>query len=435
MTAVKRFWRWLKFAILGLLGAVGVALIWLAVANAAADSKVEKKLAELRDAGEPVSLVDLAQKPIPPEINAATYLRRAKSDVEVIQKEVYAACEAGPKADVDTLDEGRLSPALQTAIRSAFAQYPNAVPLLEQASNCPYYDPQLNFNTDTNSFLENLLERVQYTRNVYRVLNFQTLLLLAEHKQEEPLRTCLTMFRLARHFDRDPTTINFLVCLAIRGVAIDATNLVLRSAPLPDSAHHALQAELARHDVAQAFQQALRTERAFGLQKIDESWHLAGCKLPWSKNLQSTYLDVLDTGIQIATRPYWDAAAGADMATVDKSFGVLDMLLPAIRSTKEAGTRMQAKIRCLRILAALERREQSLVTGEPKLAELGLPADVLIDPYNGKPLQLKQTPDGWVIYSVGKNLKDDGGKLDDDQTDVGLGPVSTVASETQSETE
>jgi len=35
---------------------------------------------------------------------------------------------------------------------------------------------------------------------------------------------------------------------------------------------------------------------------------------------------------------------------------------------------------------------------------------------------MKKVPEGWVIYSVGKNLKDDGGQVAD-QADAGLGPV------------
>jgi hypothetical protein len=57
----------------------------------------------------------------------------------------------------------------------------------------------------------------------------------------------------------------------------------------------------------------------------------------------------------------------------------------------------------------------------------------LIDPYNGQPMRLKATPDGWVVYSVGTNGRDDGGSnvgapLD---PDVGLGPVKRAPSASQ----
>jgi len=61
--------------------------------------------------------------------------------------------------------------------------------------------------------------------------------------------------------------------------------------------------------------------------------------------------------------------------------------------------------------------------GELKLADLGLPNEATTDPFNGEPLILKKTTEGWLIYSLGSNLKDDGGKLDAQGTDVGLGPI------------
>jgi hypothetical protein len=71
---------------------------------------------------------------------------------------------------------------------------------------------------------------------------------------------------------------------------------------------------------------------------------------------------------------------------------------------------------------ALLARDEGKAT-DAQLSDLGLPADATTDPFNDKPLNLKRTDEGWIIYSVGKNLKDDGGQLDEDLTDVGYGPV------------
>ena len=46
------------------------------------------QLAAIRKAGDPLTLADLARKPIPPEKNAATYLRQAEADVTAIQNEM-----------------------------------------------------------------------------------------------------------------------------------------------------------------------------------------------------------------------------------------------------------------------------------------------------------------------------------------------------------
>jgi hypothetical protein len=118
------------------------------------------------------------------------------------------------------------------------------------------------------------------------------------------------------------------------------------------------------------------------------------------------------------------------IALTQRAGPLTQLLVPALQSSTEARTRIEAEIRCLRILNSLARRAPS---DEVKPTELGLPADVLVDPYTGNPLQVKRTPDGWLIYSVGKNLKDDGGQIDDGLTDVGLAPLPRQADEKKPE--
>ena len=64
--------------------------------------------------------------------------------------------------------------------------------------------------------------------------------------------------------------------------------------------------------------------------------------------------------------------------------------------------------------------------GQPNLAELGLPAETITDPYDGSPIKLKQIGGEWPIYCVGPDLKDDDGQLER-YADIGLGPVSAAS--------
>ena len=84
-------------------------------------------------------------------------------------------------------------------------------------------------------------------------------------------------------------------------------------------------------------------------------------------------------------------------------------------------------IRCLRVLNALQTHVPEGSDEVPKLSELGLPAETTTDPYTGDPLHVKKLPQGWLIYSVGKNFVDDGGKFDDEHSDVGVGPPLPAA--------
>ena len=121
------------------------------------------------------------------------------------------------------------------------------------------------------------------------------------------------------------------------------------------------------------------------------------------------------------------AELGSDEPPVPKSVSPWnELVVPGIDAARQAADRCRANMRCLRVLNAVTRLEQRgvAVTG---LADLGLSEEETTDPFTGQPPLIKRLPDGWVIYSVGKDLKDDGGNVDD-LTDFGLGPVPPLPS-------
>ena len=82
MKRLKKILKWTGI-VLGAL--VAIVLIANAVFVWTTDARLERQLAEIREAGDPLTLADLARKPIPPEKNAATYLRQAEADVKAIE--------------------------------------------------------------------------------------------------------------------------------------------------------------------------------------------------------------------------------------------------------------------------------------------------------------------------------------------------------------
>ena len=138
------------------------------------------------------------------------------------------------------------------AIRTLISRF---LPLSAKRGN-----PHLNFQTDSHSFFDVLIEEIQYCRTALRVCNFSVLVQLDEGHPEEAMRTCLAMFRLTRLLDRDPMIISQLVSIAIRGVAAGDANLVLRSGPFSPAAHAALEQKLALFDAPERVRQSLRSE-------------------------------------------------------------------------------------------------------------------------------------------------------------------------------
>ena len=130
------------------------------VANAAfvwiTDSRLERQIAAIRAAGDPVTLAELAPKPIPPERNANTYLREAKADAYAIEEEISGIREADEPKNGEVpriwryLGDLRSAPdklirRMTKAVNAIYAAHPKAIPLLQHAADCPDYDAQLDY--------------------------------------------------------------------------------------------------------------------------------------------------------------------------------------------------------------------------------------------------------------------------------------------------
>jgi len=421
---LKKILKWTGVVLGGLVAILLVANAWFVWTT---DIRLERQLEEIRKAGDPLSLAELARPPIPPEKNAATFLRRAEADTAAIEKKTMNLREAWG-------GWYGLPPEEQKAVEAVFAAHPKVIPLLAQAAACPDYDAQLDYTLPPQEFNAQLLDVLINFRSVARVLHSQAKLLMAEGKPDEAVRTALMIFRLSRHFEHSPTLSSYLSALAVRGAAIGCANLVLQSAPVSKEVRDTLDAELALQEHRGGHVWALKSDRAMALdffraQPRRNFWLYS--RGIWNQR-ESDYLDMFQTILTMAhtissyrqvrhaidTIP-WKAWRTSDIPNA--SFG-------ALVSNYVPITRTWAMVRCLRVLNALQTRVPTGSDEVPKLSELGLPAETVTDPFTDEPLHVKNTPQGWLVYSVGMNLQDDGGKLDEPETgDVGVGPPPPAA--------
>jgi hypothetical protein len=388
---------------------------------------LERRLTMMRQAGDPVQLADLAREPIPPEKNADVFLRRAADDLDAIQKELLALY---PKKGYTT---GNLSPAKQEKIEKLFAAFPRLVPLLEQAADCPGADPQLDFTLPPTPFLQPYMDRSQKPRLANRVLRTRCALLLSKGRVDDALANQMMMLRLTRHWRRDPLFLAYLVTAVCELGAMEGVNQVLQAGPVSASARQALDVELALHDSMEGYDWALRSERAYSLSSFREIpgarfWLIRGLV----NDAQLGAIDLYDRYLAKASRPYSEvvaaqAAAPKPRQGLNPYRALVTLLEPALKSLREPAERTRAMSRSLRVLSAVQTRVPITSDRAPTLSELGLPAATTSDPFNGEPLRIKKRPEGWMVYSVGANLVDDGGILDS-RTDIGAGPIVPEAS-------
>jgi hypothetical protein len=403
--------------ILVILALVAILLIINAVLVWRSDKQLESRLAAIGAAGHPISIDDMAGEPLAPDENAATYLERARADVEAMEKELL------PLYESDTYREGTLTDQEQQAIRAALDAYPKVIPLLRQAAGCERYVPLLDYTLEPPAFMEALLPTFNSHRGMARLLTARGRLLLAEGNREQAAENCVLLMRLCRHFRRQPMLVGYLVSIACDTIAIQTANQLLQSGPVSEQARQSLEDQLAGWDGEEAYRHCLTTERAYGIEAYHElpsrrNW-LA--RYFWNRD-QLAYLEMIDLHLALARRPYTEARSAPSVPTSLGPWGTLSQLiLPGLQASRNAMERTRALVRSMRVLLALQNQRGPGGDSEPDLSALGLPTEVTTDPFTGQPLIVKRQPDGWLVYSVGENLQDDGGQLEQ-WKDVGVSP-------------
>ena len=213
------------------------------------------------------------------------------------------------------------------------------------------------------------------------------------------------------------------------GYAIQSANEALQTGPVSKEVRDALDAELAIQERMEGFAWAIKSERALCMESFSDIipgrnfWLIS--RGIWNMQ-ESACLEVFPTLIALAGDP--GPYREVEQTIESKKSALAALLFPALKAAYVAVTRTRAEIRSLRVLNALQTHVPAGSNEVPKLTELGLPAETITDPFTGEPLHVKKTPQGWLVYSVGPNFQDDGGKLDDPiNGDVGVGPPPPAA--------
>jgi len=417
MTRLKKILTYLALTVAGLLALALIAnayFVWVT------GKRLEERLSKLRAAGEPASLAEIGAIRAPAGKNAADVLENIKPELQALIKEI------NPVLAKATADDPRPNPFPvddHKTLEQAFANHPKVLPGLHEAAECIVYHSRLNYQLAGPAFLSELLTWVQLLREATNVLDTQERLQLQRKDYGGAMRTCLTSLRLTRVCDGEPMVISHLVILATRSVAVRMANEVLRAGPVSPDLHRQLEAELARHDTFDGLRRSLVTERAFGLQTMDENMGGSWFTRAYVNDNKCQYLDLMAEWIEKANGSYAqfkEQETGIQQGTITFRYVLLQLLAPAVMKIQEADYRARCLVRCLRVLNALIADKVQEVPA--KVMALDLPADAITDPYTGQPLVVKKIDGQWVIYGLGPNLKDDGGNFEKLE-DIGLGPV------------
>jgi hypothetical protein len=185
-----------------------------------------------------------------------------------------------------------------------------------------------------------------------------------------------------------------------------------------------LDKELSQHDLLAKFGKVLREERVYGVASLDEQIGGVVNAVHWPKlNWQIGVVDYYSAAIPLEKLQWFEGQATLTQAKLkaDDAGPFADQIFTGLESSYLAANRVTAQLRCLRILNALQTYANQHGRPATGLADLSLAKPETIDPFSGKPLLLKHTDKGWIVYSVMRNGSDDGGDFKQ-LNDYGVGP-------------
>jgi hypothetical protein len=343
------------------------------------------------------------------------------------------------EADLVTRRPGRWRPVELLHARQVLAANAEHFRILEQASRIP----GCAFPVDWDAGPAMMLRHLPEVQRSARLLSTRAAIAASDRRIDDALADCATMLRMAEHMKCEPTLTSQLSAFAIQDIAVQSMRDALSvGAPSPKAARE-LFGQLSAVDDGKPFSRALRSEvELFGMKIFDMAQHansrefqgLLGDarRAAWQGQVlraygtiarplanldEIAYLRAMKSGIDAISQPWPQSRERLD--AVGQS--VYD--LPAYRSLL---TRMLFNLSD-RILESRESRTAALRAARIGLAlviyksERGSYPDALAsledagpkipaDPFTGKPFRYARRGDGFIVYSLGPDMQDQGGR-------------------------
>jgi hypothetical protein len=290
--------------------------------------------------------------------------------------------------------------------------------------------------TWSRDYVGTMLPHVDHARVVALLLRFDATLRAHDGDADQALASGRAILNTGRSMGDEPGTIAQLVRIACRALAVASIERTLAQGQPSEAALDALQQLLHDEAAHPLLWIAARGERA-GLDHLMQAVLAGEVKLSHFtrdsglsflealalytpgeiKTQRAALLRHLTQLVEAARLPVEQQVRRLEQlqATVKEQPPLVRLFTPALEKVAAACQRSQALMHCAIVAVAAERYRRAYQSWPDALAALqtaGFLAKLPADPFNGASLRLGRLGDGIVIYSLGPDGKDDGGKLD-----------------------
>jgi len=414
---------------------VAVALITLsliyAVTTGVSWAKLQNAYAALEKAGRPMEAKDVIPPDVPDAENAALLYESAmlllKSQPAPEGNLLEYLGKLSDKFIKESLDPNKLAEFQKLIEQDVVAQ---ALSVIEQGAE----RHSCRFEHDYNAGFNILMPNLGGFRNIIRILGAKSCLEAERGRPDAAWNLVLTQLRFADALRNEPILISFLVRLASIRTSCETIHKICEVAPPNSEQFNVLESLLLDYEDRKPLILALDGERllcgewAFNLLKkgsYGELWEGVGNQSGFGEVLLSlysafkplsladhaAYVRLLGDYTQLMQQPYSpDEASAIDQKTeqtLSRLHVMTSMLVPAIGRVNELYAELIARLRITRAGLALL-QEKKTQGAFPQTLE-GVKLKNLDDPFSKDLLRYKLQGQGFIIYSIGPDEKDNGG--------------------------
>lgn len=274
------------------------------------------------------------------------------------------------------------------------------------------------------------LPHLEQLRTAVRVLALESAVAAHRGQLDSAAESVVAMFAAARSIEQEPVLVSQLVRMALGGMARGRVEWLLSAAALSDAQLARLDAELSASDYREPVRRALLGERVIGILGFtNPALALTGVdarqasRLPKSPDDEPMYLQLMCEMVAAVNNTGSARKRAADAAearlkelartrNANRRYPLTLLIVPAVGACADAAGYNEGARDAARVAVAIERFRHSEGRLPSKLDEL-VPSHLRalpIDPGDGAQLRYRIDSTEYLVYSVGADAVDDGGR-------------------------
>lgn len=378
--------------------------------------ELEAELAKLKAQGMPLSMAEVAPKAVPDDQNAAVlYQKVFKVEFSPGEQTAEEGIAGLSDSEEDTIREylRNPNPELERNVRVLLGrpQVQKALKILREASKRPHCVFPINWEDG----MQVVFPQYAKFREACRLVVAQAQLAAGEGNLAEALGWCEVSLRMADHVAFEPTLIGQLVSYAVRSITLRSVQRFLSEAQLTPAQAEQFAHYLEQINLYDELARAMIGERAFGLDSYRRI-RRGALPAPLGAFDELVYLKNMQRAIELAALPHHQAARG-DQALIEErkrwpnKYTLASTIVPALGKCANKRDQVLAEIGLCRVVLALKAYKYEHGAYPSTLDQLRRTLDwtLPVDPFTGRSFIYRRQEEGFKLYSVGENLKDDGG--------------------------